>query len=91
MQSVGELLLLLEDLLLVSETVPEGDVLQAELRDFLVLLELALLLHLNVLLRYLLACAAVNRVLCHRALQLLKLVLNLLALGLLFVELGLEL
>jgi len=54
-------------------------------------LELALLLHLNILLRDLLAGATVDGVLGHTALQLFELVLDLFALGLLLVQLGLEL
>jgi hypothetical protein len=88
---VGQLLLLFEDLLLVGQAVAEGDVLQAELCDLLVLLELALLLHLDELLRDLLARAGVDGVLRHRALQLLELRLNLLALRLLLIQLSLQL
>ena len=44
MQTICKLLLLLEDLLLVCESIAEGDVLKAELIDLLVLLELSLLL-----------------------------------------------
>jgi len=90
-QTICQLLLLLEDLLLVGEPVSQRYVLEPELRDLLVLLELALLLHRDVVLRDLLARARVDCVLGDTALQLLELGLNLLALGLLLVQLGLQL
>jgi hypothetical protein len=62
-EAVSELLLLLEDLLLVGEAVPQGDVLEAELVHLLVLLELTLLLHPDVVRLDLLACATVDCIL----------------------------
>ena len=56
MKAIGQLLLLLEYLLFVGESVPEGDVLESELVDLLVLLELGLLLPLDKISRDLLAC-----------------------------------
>jgi hypothetical protein len=90
-EAVGELLLLLEDLLLVGEAVPQGDVLEAELVHLLVLLELALLLHPDVVRLDLLACATVDCVLGDTTLQFLELGLNFLALCLLLIQLSLKL
>ena len=89
MQAISKLLLLLEDLLLVSEAVAQCNVLETELSDLLVLLELALLLHLDVLLRDLLACATVHSILCNTALEFFELGLDLLTLGLLLIQLSL--
>lgn len=90
-EAVCELLLLLEDLLLVGEAVPQGDVLQAELVHLLVLLELALLLHPDVVRLDLLPRATVHCVLGDTAFQFLELGLNFLALRLLLIKLGLKL
>jgi len=84
-ETVCKLLLLLEDLLLISEAVAEGYVLEAELCNLLILLELALLLRLNKLLRDLLAGAAVNCILRHTALKFFELILDLFAFSLLLV------
>ena len=67
------MLFLLENLFLVSEAVSKCDVLESELCDFLILLELTLLFHTNVLLRDLLAGSTVNSVLSNTALKLLEL------------------
>lgn len=91
MQAVCKLLLLFQDLLLVGKAVSQGDILEAELGHLLVFLELSLLLHLDVLLRDLLAGPGVDCVLSDASLKLLELALDLLALCLLLVELSLEL
>lgn len=91
MKAIGQLLLLLEYLLFVGESVPEGDVLESELVDLLVLLELGLLLPLDKISRDLLACTWIHRVLRNTTLQLLKLCLDFLALGLFLIKFCLQL
>ena len=91
MSHISLLLLLLEHLLFVCKAVSEGDVLQAELIDLLVLLELALLLHPDVVCLNLLSSSTVYRVLGNATLQLLELGLNFLALCLFLIKLSLKL
>ena len=91
MESISELLLLAQDLLLVLQPVAQCDVLQAVLVHLLVLGGIGIFPFFDLLGRQLLAVTAVDRILRHRPFQLLELVFNLLTLGLLLVELGLQL
>jgi hypothetical protein len=89
MQTICQLLFLLEYLLLVGESVREGDVLEAELIDLLVLLELGGLLRIDEIVLDLLACTRINCVLSHTTLQLLELRLDFLAFSLFLIEFSL--
>lgn len=89
-ETFSELLLSAEDLLLVSESVTEGDVLKPILMNFLILGLVMLFPVLDHLGTQLLASSAEDCVLSYTSLQLLELVLNLLALLLFLVELVLE-
>ena len=89
MEAVCELLLLLEHLLFVCKAVSEGNVLQAELIDLLVLLELGGLLRIDEIVLDLLARTRINRVLSHTTLQLLELRLDFLAFSLFLIEFSL--
>lgn len=91
MKTIGQLLSLLQDLLLVSETVTKGDVLQTVLMHLLVLHGFVLLPLVEGLLGNLLASSRHDCVGGHASLQFLKLLFNLVALSLLLVELSLKL
>ena len=90
-EAVSQLLFLLEDLLLVGETVAQGDVLQAVLVDFLVVRRLRLLPLVKRLLLDFLAGTGEDGVLSDTSLQLFELLLDLVAFGLLLVQLRLQL
>ena len=90
-ETVGELLLLLQDLLFVGELVPEGDVLKTILMHFLILQRLALFPLVPLLGRNDLSSPGEDSVGSDTSLQLLELLFNLMALGLFLVEFGLEL
>lgn len=90
-EAVSQLLLLLEDFLLVSKTVAQSDVLQAVLVDLLVVCRLRLLPLVEGLLLDLLAGSREDGILRDASLQLFELLLDLVALGLLLVQLRLKL
>ena len=91
METIGQLLLLLQDLLLIRQSVSEGDVLESILVHFLVFEGLRLFPLVKGLLGDLLSCSREHCVLSHTSLELLELLLDLVALRLLLVELGLQL
>lgn len=91
MKTVSQLFFLLQNFLLVGESVSEGDVLKAELIDLFVLLEFGLLLLLNKFRLDFLACAGIYGVLCDTSLEFLELSLNLFTLGLFFIKFSLKL
>jgi len=90
MESISQLFFLLKDLLTVSELVPQLNVLKSVLMYFRVLGVVCSLPIVNAAGRQRLTISTEHCILGHRALQLFKLVLNLLTLGLLFIELSLE-
>ena len=90
-KTFGQLLLLLQDFLLVGQSIPQGDILQTILMNFLILGLVGLFPLLDDLGAQLFARAAVHGVHSDRALELLELLLDLRALSLLLVELVLEL
>lgn len=90
-EAVGQLFLLLEDLLLIGETVAQGDVLQTVLVDFLVVSRLRLLPLIERLLLDLLTRAGEDGILSDTSLELFELLLDLVALGLFLVQLRLQL
>ena len=89
-ETLSELLLLLEDLLLVGQSVPQGDVLETILMNFLIFGLISLLPVFDHLGAELLSRAAVDGVHGDTTFELLELLLNLCALGLLLVQLVLE-
>ena len=91
MKTFSKLLLLLEDLLLIGKSVSESNVLQTILMNLLVLSLVSFLPLFDHLGAQLLASSAVNGVHSDRALELLELLLDLSALGLLLVKLVLQL
>lgn len=88
-KTISKLLFLLEYFFLVGEAVSQGDVLQSELIHLLILLELTLLLHSDVVLGNLLTRTTVDGILSDATLEILELGLNLFALSLLLIELSL--
>lgn len=90
-EAVGQLFLLLEDLLLIGETVAQGDVLQTVLVDFLVVSRLRLLPLIERLLLDLLTRAGEDGILSDTSLELFELLLDLVALSLFLVQLRLQL
>ena len=90
-ETLSELFLLLEDLLLVGQTVSQSDVLQTVLMDLLIFSLVGFLPFFNNLGAELLASTTVDSVHGHTALELLELLLDLSAFGLLLVKFVLEL
>ena len=90
-EALGELLLLLQDLLLVLETVSEGDVLETVLMNFLIFGLISLFPLLDDFLGKLLTSAAVHSIHSDGSLQLFELLLDLRALRLLLVQFVLKL
>ena len=90
-KTFSKLLLLLQYLLLVLETVPEGDVLETVLMNFLIFGLISLFPLLDNLLRKLLSSAAVHSIHSDRSLQLFELLLDFRALRLLLVQFVLKL
>ena len=91
METFSELLLLLEDLLLVGKSIAQGDVLKSVLMNLLILGLISLLPLLDDLGAKLFASPGVDSIHSDTALQLFELLLNLCALGLLLIQLVLEL
>jgi len=90
-KTFSKLLLLLQYLLLILETVPEGDVLETVLMNFLIFGFISLFPLLDNLLRKLLSSAAVHSIHSDRSLQLFELLLDFRALSLLLVQFVLKL
>ena len=90
METLSKLLLLLKDLLLIGKSVPQGDVLETILMNFLILGFISFLPVLDHLGTELFTCAAVDGVHGDTTLELLELLLNLCALRLLLIKLVLE-
>ena len=87
MESISQLFLLLEDLLLVGQAVPQGNVLQSVLVHLLILERVHLLPLVQHLLGDLLASPREDSILSNTTLELFELGLNLVALGLLLIQL----
>lgn len=91
MKTISQLLLLLQDLLLVRELVPESDVLKSVLMNFLILQGLTLFPLVPLLWRNHLSSPRENGIRSHTSLKLFELLLDFMALGLFLIKLGLEL
>jgi hypothetical protein len=89
-QAVRQLLLLLQDLLFVRQAVAKRDVLKPVLVHFLVFQGVHLLPLIKDLLGYFLTSATEDCILGDASFQFLELLLNLMALGLLFIQFGLK-
>ena len=90
METLSELLLLLEDLLLVCKSVPQGDVLETILMNFLILGFIGFFPVFDHLSAELFTSSAMDGVHGYTTLKLLELLLNLCALSLLLVQLVLK-
>ena len=90
-QTLGKLLFFLQDFLLVSQSIPQSDVLKTVLMDLLILGLISVLPLLDNLGVKFFTSTAVDSVHCHTSLKLLELLLNLSAFCLLLVKLVLEL
>ena len=90
METLSKLLLLLENLLLVGQSVPQSDVLETVLMNFLILGFIGFLPVLDHLSAELFTCAAVDGVHGDTTLELLELLLDFCALRLLLIKLVLE-
>jgi hypothetical protein len=90
-KTIGELLLLFEDLLFVSQFVSQGNVLQSILMHFLVLERLLLLPLIELFLGDLLSCSRENSILGDTSFEFLELLFDLVAFGLFLIKFCLEL
>ena len=90
METISQLFSLLEDLLLVGQSISQSDVLKSVLMHLLILKRLTFIPLLQDLLRNLLTSSRVHSILCHTSLKLLELLLNLVTFGLFLIKFGLE-
>ena len=90
-ETIGQLFLLLQDFLFIGQLVSESNVLEPILMDFLVFQGLTVLPLTEGLGWNLLTRSGEHSILRHTSLQLLELLFDLMALGLLLVQFGLQL
>ena len=91
MQPICQLLLLLKDLLFIGKSIPQSDVLEPVLVNFLILQLIHFFPLLKHLLRNLLSSSAEHSIGSHTPLQLLELALYFMALSLLLIQFSLKL